>query len=345
VLLHFMAYYIVEKPLKQLTRAIEKINNGEPALIPFQKKKDQIGILAGALENFQTALIDLQKETEQKKREKVLIQELIQKISSLIDGLRQKATAMKDTAGKLSLLASDTESQTHEATLSASRSVEQTDTVSRATGKLESAVADINDQVSTQTRLISDIHTVAAASREDILELTRASEKIDEIVHIVKNIAGESKLLALNARIEAARSGAAGKGFTVVAGEVRQLSLQTEAANEDIAVKIESIQQVTRTFIENTRMIETRVENLMETSGHILAAVEAQTAATHGIAHNAHATSQDIKDVSQRIFRVTDAARSTNQFAKTVQSCSEEIAAELTLLLAETQEKLQEIRN
>ena len=340
VMLHMMSFFVIERPLKLLTRAIEKINRGEAVLIPFQKKKDQIGILAGALENFQTALTDLQKEDQRKKTEKLLIQDLVQKISGLIDGLQKKATAMKDTAGELSKLASDTEDQTHEATQSASRTEEQTNTVSGSTRQLQLAVADINDQVSKQTGLISDINTVATASREDILELTRASEQISEIVHIVKNLAGETKLLALNARIEAARSGAAGKGFTVVAGEVRGLSLQTEAANEDIAVKIESIQKVSRVIIENTRMIEIRVEKLMEAGQHISTAVEKQTIVTTGIAQNVQDTSRDIKDVSERILRVTEAAQSTNQFAKNVQSCSEEIAAELTMLLAETQEKL-----
>lgn len=339
-MLHMMSFFVVERPLKSLTLAIEKINRGETALIPFQKKKDQIGILAEALESFQTALTDLQKEDQRKKAEKSLIQDLVQKISRLIEGLQKKATAMKDTAGELSKLASDTEDQTREATRSASRTVEQTHTVSGSTRQLQSAVADINDQVSKQTGLISDINTVATASREDILELTRASEQINEIVHIVKNLAGETKLLALNARIEAARSGAAGKGFTVVAGEVRELSLQTEAANEDIAIKIESIQKVSRVIIENTRMIETRVEKLMEAGRHISTAVEKQAVVTTGIAQNVQDTNQDIKDVSERIFRVTEAAQSTNRFAKNVQSCSEEIAAELTLLWTETQEKL-----
>jgi len=340
VMLHLMAFFVVERPLKLLILAIKKINKGETVLIPFQAKKDQIGILAGALENFQAALTDLKAEDLRKKNERSLIQDLVQKSSGLIDGLQKKATAMKSTAGELSLLASDMENQIHEATHSAARTVEQTRTVSDSTRQLQSVVENISDQVLQQTGLISDINAVATASRQDILELTRASEQINEIVHIVKNLAGETKLLALNARIEAARAGSAGKGFIVVAGEVRALSHQTETANEDIAVKIESIQNVSRTIIENTRMIETRLEKLMEASRHISTAVEEQALVTGGMAQSTQATSLDIKDVSDRIFRITDAAKSTHWFAKNVQTCSEEIATELTTLLTETQEKL-----
>lgn len=110
-LLHLTAFFVVEQPLRHLTRVIEKINRDEPALIPFQHRKDQIGVLAGALKNFQSAQIDLKKEDDRKKMEKTMIRGLIQKISGLIDGLQKKATAMKDTAGELSSLAADTEGQ------------------------------------------------------------------------------------------------------------------------------------------------------------------------------------------------------------------------------------------
>lgn len=204
-------------------------------------------------------------------------------------------------------------------------------------------MADIGTQVLTQQSLISDISRVAKASREDIRELTKASEQINEIVHIVKNLAGETRLLALNARIEAARSGTSGKGFTVVAGEIKDFSHQTEEAGEDIAVKIDAIQRVCRTVIENTRQIELRVEKLMAASLHINAAVEEQSGVTRGIAQNAHAAGRDMTDVSERIFQVTEAARSTSRFADDVQSLSEEIAKELTALLADTREKLSAI--
>ncbi|MFH2093471.1 MAG: methyl-accepting chemotaxis protein, partial [Pseudomonadota bacterium] len=340
VMLHLMARFVVEKPLKYLTQAIEAINCGQTICIPFQGRKDRIGILAGALKDFQGALTNLQKEDQRKKSERIVIQELICKMSGLIDGLQKKAIAMKATAKELSGLAADTEDHTLGATRSASKTVEQTNTVSTSTRQLQSAATDISTQVSKQNELITDINEVIRTSREDICELTKASEQITGIIQIVKNIAKETKLLALNARIEAARSGEAGKGFAVVAGEVRELSIQTEVANADIAEKIESIQQVSHIIIANTKKIEARIENLMDASFQISAAVEQQTGTTAGIARNAQATSHDIKDVSDRITKVTQAAQSTSRFAQTVQSLSENIAIELSALLNETRDKL-----
>jgi len=343
VMLNFVAWLIIETPLKKLTMAIERVNKGEFITMPFQNRRDRIGVLAGSLKNFQKALTNLRKEDQRKIKEKQIIQELIQDMSSLIKGLQLKANAMKENAVELNGLASNTEIQTTNATESVSRTVKQTDMVSYSTQQLTSAVKDISQQVSHQNELVGDINDVILASMSDINELTQASKEINEIVHIVKNIAGETKLLALNARIEAARAGMAGKGFSVVAGEVRELSTQTETANEDIEKKIKSIQDIGTAIISNTRMIEQRIEKLMEASHQIAASVEEQSMVTTGIAKNAQATTSDINDVSQRISKVKETAAITTGFAQDVQSNSEEIAAELLSLLTKTSEKLSSV--
>jgi len=146
-------------------------------------------------------------------------------------------------------MAYNTKNQTSSVHASALRTVEQTADVANAARQLQSAVESISGQVSNQTRLVTDITSVTHASRKDMDHLRLASEEINEIVNIVKHISRETKLLALNARIEAARSGTAGKGFAVVAREVRELSLQTEAANQDIGMKIDSIQGACQALI------------------------------------------------------------------------------------------------
>lgn len=343
LMVHIVAWAVVGRPLKMLTLVIGRINNGETVDIPYQHRKDRIGILAHTLKNFQGALVNLRKADQRKKAEREMIQELIQKMTGLIQGLQHKADDMKDNAVELSSLASDTESQTETATESAARTVDQTDTVSYSAQQLQTVVADISRQITRQNELVGAINDVITASREDIGQLTNASTEINEIVAIVKNIAGETKLLALNARIEAARSGDAGKGFAVVAREVRELSEQTEEANQDIASKIDSIQAASHTMIDHTQEIEARIQRLMEASRQIAAAVEEQRSVTSGIAENTQATGVDIKDVSRRILQVKETARSTSRFAHDVRSLSGEIAGELSTLLAETMEKLSQV--
>lgn len=343
VMLQFVTWFVVSRPLKRLTHTVHRINNGETVDIPYQKRKDRIGILSHTLKDFQKALVNVRRADERKMAEKEIIQDLIQKMTGLIQGLQEKANTMKGNAVELSGLASDTETQTATATKSAAKTVVQTDLVSNSALQLQAVVESIGRQVSRQNGLVGDINDVITASRADINELTKASTEINEIVAIVKNISGETKLLALNARIEAARSGDAGKGFAVVAREVRELSEQTEEANQDIASKIDSIQAASNTMIEHTRRIETRIENLMEASQQIATAVEEQGVTTTGIAESTHATADEIKDVSERISQVKVSAQTTSRFAHDVKVHSEEIAAELAALLAETMEKLSRV--
>jgi len=343
ILLHFMTWFVVEKPLKRLTRSIDRINTGEIVTIPYQNRKDRIGVLSGVLSYFQEVLIRLQNEDQRKKKERTIIQDLIEKMSGTIEVIQAQAHTMKNSAIELSSLAAMTETQTDTATESASKTVEQTDKVCVSTRQLQTAVSNISNQVSRQNELVNDINSVTLSSRQDIERLTDASQKISDIVKIVKYIAKESNLLALNARIEAARAGEAGKGFTVVANEVRDLSNQTRTANEDISDKVMAIQTASQVIVEHTQRIETRVERLTQTSRRIALTIEEQSIVTSGIALNAHATTQDIKDVSSRIVKVRQAAKSTRQFAGDVLSYSEQIEARLSDLLNETREKLSRV--
>jgi len=340
VILHFMARGVVEMPLKHLTHAVEKINNGELVEIPFLKRKDRIGILALSLKDFQRALLDIRKEDDRKKEEKDLIQKLVEDIGTIIQELQQKAIAMKKRAITVNSLASDTKNETNGASFLASTTVKRTQTVYDSTRELESAVEDISVQVANQNCLTKDIHGLTQGFRKDISELTSASEEINDIVTIVKAIAGQTRLLALNATIEAARAGDAGRGFAVVAREVKELSIKTETANAEIAGKINSIQKVSTAIIENTRQFETSIERLSQAGCLISNAVEQQTAVTTGIASNADATTTDMKDLSRRILKVAEAALTTSELADDVQFHSEDIAAELSSLLEQTRTRL-----
>ncbi|MCG8642110.1 MAG: methyl-accepting chemotaxis protein [Desulfobacterales bacterium] len=343
VLLYFMSRFIIETPLKKLTHAIDRINSGEPVSIPYQHRRDRIGILSDAVKSFRDVLTKLQTEDRRKKEEQQVIEELVQYVSEMILSIREKADTMKERSVELNELAARTETQTDTATASASQTVKQTDTVSESTEQLQTAVKTISDRISGQSELVADIESVTRASKEDIDLLTQASKQISEIVNIVKNIAKESNLLALNARIEASRAGEAGKGFTVVANEVRDLSVQTEDANQEIADKVAAIQHASQTMIAHTQRIETRVGTLTQASRRISDTIDEQSRVTQGISTHTEASARHIKDVSSRITEVKNAAQTTRKLAADVRDYSRQIEASLSELLNETKEKLSSV--
>lgn len=346
LVLYVMTFLHVEHPLKRLTRTIEMINAGEKEVgIPYQKRKDKIGVLAGVLQSFQGALQNLRAADEQKQKEQEMIQDLILTMTNLIEDLQTKSQAMKRASFDLYELAGNTSEQSDTATTAIERTEQNTGNVSHAAGSLRDAVQDIHTQVEKQNELVTDINRVTRRSMDNIQELNTASREIEEIIKIVKNISGQTKLLALNARIEASRAGAAGKGFAVVANEVRDLSLQTEAANGEIEAKIAAIQSACRQMVDSTQGVETLIGTLSGAGAHIFEAVKDQRRLSDRITQNADATSSDVHDLSARVSTVKDAAQETRRLSESVRAHSSEMEAALDDLLKGTKTKLGKIGN
>jgi methyl-accepting chemotaxis protein len=106
-------------------------------------------------------------------------------------------------------------------------------TVATATEELASSVAEIGRQVGQSTKIAGQAVEEANRTNATIHGLSRAADKIGDVVKLISDIASQTNLLALNATIEAARAGDAGKGFAVVASEVKSLATETAKATQE----------------------------------------------------------------------------------------------------------------
>jgi methyl-accepting chemotaxis protein len=127
--------------------------------------------------------------------------------------------------------------------------------VARAAEELSLAIAEINSQADQSYRFATSAAIAADKTHLTVGGLSRAVEQIGEIVGSIKAVAAQTNLLALNATIEAARAGNAGKGFSVVAGEVKALANQTAIAAVEIDRHVASIQSVANGSIAQVAMI------------------------------------------------------------------------------------------
>jgi methyl-accepting chemotaxis protein len=146
------------------------------------------------------------------------------------------------------------------------------------------------------------------------------ADRIGAIIGLIRNIAEQTNLLALNATIEAARAGEAGKGFAVVASEVKALATQTAKATEEIATQIAGIQMSTQGAVGSIRAIIGRIGEINVFTSSIASAVEEQEAATREISANVAIAAEGAMTVSSNVAAVTTAASETGREAGLVSS-------------------------
>lgn len=343
IVLFVLVRLIVERPLHKLSQTIDGIRAGKSTIVPYLQRKDQIGILSGAINHFREALMEITAENERKAAEKLIIEEMFGTITSVVNNLESRAKELVHTANSLQELASSTESQSESVTRRAGDTAEHTNKVSESTVQLQSAFQEINVQIQDQNSIVAAILESNRRSKQYNEELDTSIKAITSIIETVENITSQTKLLALNATIEAARAGSAGKGFGVVASEVKELSYKTAQATDDVMNKVGAIQQASTVLFKNLEEIDLRMQTLNQRTGHITQAVASQQLVTDNIASLASRTSDNTLMVSTSINEVSTAATSTRDLAGKVHEFSSEISSQLTSLLQNTTARIQQL--
>ena len=138
------------------------------------------------------------------------------------------------------------------------------------------AIEDARTEVEAAAEIATRASTQAGAAVGMSETLSDHAKSIESILGLIRDIAGQTNLLALTATIEAARAGDAGRGFAVVAQEVKSLASQTARATDDIAAKIAAIQSATRSTVATNASIKSTVAEVQESANRIRYAMEAQ---------------------------------------------------------------------
>jgi methyl-accepting chemotaxis protein len=236
-------------------------------------------------------------------------------VASASEQLTSNISTMASAAEEMSVSVASISSASEQMSINVgtiSSAAEQTATnvsvVSSAVGDISSSFADVLKDVQEGSSIAGEARRMADSASETIQLLNRSGVEISKVTETIKMIALQTNLLALNATIEATSAGEAGRGFAVVAHEIKELANQSAKAAEDIARKIEGVQDDTRKAVQVIQGVSQVIKEINASAGRISTSVEKQTRAAAMISQNVSEANRGVGDIARSIAEVAKAA-------------------------------------
>jgi methyl-accepting chemotaxis protein len=346
----------IARPLERLGQAMKRLAAGDTGgSIPDVGAKDELGEMARTVVIFRNAVEERERLAEREAQSvrqrdqrgaaiRAIVTQFETSVGEALAKVRQAAGSLEATSAQLNSAA---DSVLTEVRIAVDRVANTRDNVTSAADSvaqfsgLLNDIADRSGQSSDVTQRAVDESRRAART---MTELGEAARRIGEIVGLIQGIATQTNLLALNATIEAARAGDAGKGFGVVAAEVKSLANQTAKATEEIASHVGAIQSAVGESGKAIELVHGLIEETSRTASGVSQSVKDQNATIASITKRVGHASSEAQVGSDAMQRVAGATQDARAVADDVLKLSDVLGAEAERLTAEIRQFLLDVQ-
>ena len=332
----------IEQLRKGNKTVINNMPNGKTMKIVLDFLHDRNGKAIGHVESAQDITQQVQAEAEAKKAAAEARDKMVAQLEGVVNALNDGATNLTDSIADVKSRAEDA-SDRLAATATAMNEMNATvlDVAKNAEGAAESAhsvfdcAAEGNGLVQQTIEHLQRIREASMGLKENMVQLDNQAKGIGTVLTLIRDIADQTNLLALNAAIEAARAGEAGRGFAVVADEVRKLAEKTMSATIEVETAIQAVQQGTS---KSTTTVEDAV-TAIEDTGRI---GEEAGNALQKISHLAEDSSSRVTTIAAAATEQSSTSDEINRNISDVNELSANIAAAMEAATAQVEEMSKE---
>ncbi|MBK1648328.1 methyl-accepting chemotaxis protein [Rhabdochromatium marinum] len=335
LMMYFFIKYFVTDPLHKMTQGLQGIaqGNGDLTHRLHVRAQDEIGRASSAFNAMMDNFRELIARVLEASRD---LSGAATDLSSITDRTNAGVNHQRNEVDQLATAMNEMSATAQEVARGAQEGAQ-------ATSEAKSAAENGTQVVSGTMAKIEQLAAEVQRAADVITELGQDSQQIGSVLDVIRGIAEQTNLLALNAAIEAARAGEAGRGFAVVADEVRSLANRTQSSTQEIQSMIERLQQVSNRAVEVMQHSQQHAQSSLESSAEANKSLGAITDSATIIndvntqlASSAEEQSTVAEEMNRNVTRISDAAEGNARSAAETKEASEHLtalAAELTSLV------------